>query len=155
MTYSGLCDLARTFYTLGQLECFLPWRLILISLLTLRWSMLWQFVYWNIWCCSWATCYIGCDTMSSSMFSKDLKIPLVSMSSNATSFRSKFIFWKTKMRFLQCYVWLNALKATLPSFNIESYGWKVTGPSVVVYWKSPATVMANSETDLEKNASLK
>ena len=28
---------------------------------------------------------------------------------------------------LQCYVWPNALKVTLPSFNIEYYGWTVRG----------------------------
>ena len=28
---------------------------------------------------------------------------------------------------LQCSAWLNNLKATLPSFNVEFYGWKVKG----------------------------
>ena len=45
---------------------------------------------------------------------------------------------------LQSYVWLNAIKATLPSLNIAFYGWKVVK-------KMPNS----SEEDIKKKASLK
>ena len=57
------------------------------------------------------------------------------------------------------YVWLNALKAILPSLNIEFYGWKMGGDyNVVPEWFSenqlPPSMVNSSETDLKKKASL-
>ena len=67
---------------------------------------------------------------------------------------------KTKMCSFWCNVWLNALRATLPSLNIECSGWKVRrNYNGVTMWFSGNQVppsMANSnETDMQKKSSLK
>ena len=42
-----------------------------------------------------------------------------------------------KRHHLQCYVWVNDVKAVLPSLNIPIYGWKVRGnDNIVPKWFS-------------------
>ena len=41
---------------------------------------------------------------------------------------------RLKLIHLQCYVWLNVLKATLRLLNSESYGYKM------VWWESTSTI---------------
>ena len=58
---------------------------------------------------------------------------------------------------LQCYVWLNALEATLPSLNILFYGWQVGGDyEGVSMWfnenQLPSSIASSSETDLQKKS---
>ena len=59
-----------------------------------------------------------------------------------------------KRAHLKCSVWLNALKAILPSLTIEVYGWKVRGdynrvPVQLSGNQMPPFIANSSETDLK------
>lgn len=61
---------------------------------------------------------------------------------------------------LQPYIWLNALKATLPSQNIACYEWKVRGnyngvPMQFSGNQLPPSMANIGETDLKKKGLIK
>ena len=70
------------------------------------------------------------------------------------------LFEELKPVHLQCYIWLNDLKPTLPSLNIEFDGWEVRGDcnGAPVWFSgnqlSPSKANS-SETDLKKNRMTK
>ena len=64
---------------------------------------------------------------SSTYLKKFVKILPISKSSMPLLSGPDLLAEKIKLVHLQCYVWLNVVKATLPSLDIECCDWKVTG----------------------------